>query len=199
MALSAHGSEDQLEQYALGRLSEQETALLEEHLLACAACRDKVDSFDEVSIGMREALVKDSLKAEGGFAGRLAVLVRRPAFAMTVAFVILLAVIGMFSRRKPTFVPVATLQLTAVRGEMATTVPARNFDVTLTDGPRDGGVFRAEVVNAVGAAQWRGLAQSGPAGVHMSVNHLLPEGDYFLRLYEPSGAVMREYGFRVRN
>ena len=47
--------------------------------------------------------------------------------------------------------PAASLQLTAMRGEMPITIPAREFDLTLADGPREGGPFRVEVVNAMGA------------------------------------------------
>jgi anti-sigma factor RsiW len=197
--LSAHGSDDQLEQYALGRLPATEITPLEEHLLACDNCRAKVDAFEHVSIGMREVLVEDAMKPEGGFAAWLGATLRRPAVSMALAFALLIAVAGVFSQGKTKFAPMATLQLTAIRGEMPATVPTRELDVTLADGPRTGGAFRVDVLDAAGGSVWRGLAESGASGVRVDVKQRLGPGDYFLRLYDASGAVMREYGFRIRN
>jgi anti-sigma factor RsiW len=201
--LSAHGSDDQLEQYALGRLPAAETPQLEEHLLACHNCREKVDEFEAAGIAFRTVLTDDLVRAivpqQTGLMEWLLAAVRRPAVSMALAFVVLVALVGFFSRSQPAFAPVATLQLTAVRGNMPATAPARQFELTLADGPKEGGPFRVEVVNAVGASMWQGLAESGPAGVRVEVKQRLGQGDYFVRIYNASGAVLREYGFRVRN
>jgi hypothetical protein len=85
-----------------------------------------------------------------------------------------------------------------MRGEMPFTVPARQLDITLSDGPREGGPFRINIVNAVGASMWQGLAETSPAGVQFQLRQRLPPGDYFVRLYDPSGRMLREYGFGVR-
>lgn len=197
--LSAHGSDDQLEQYALGRLPAAEISQLEEHLLACDDCREKVDEFEAVGAGFREALTEEWVSANTPRSHWLLAMLRRPAVSMALAFAVLIAVVGLFSQRQTKFAPVATLELMALRSEMPATVPARQFELTLTDGPKEGGPFRVEVVNAVGASMWRGLAESGPAGVRVEVKQRLGRGDYFVRLYAASGAVLREYGFRVRN
>jgi hypothetical protein len=39
--------EDRLESYAWGRLSEIDTAPLEDHLLLCAACQDRLAQLDD--------------------------------------------------------------------------------------------------------------------------------------------------------
>lgn len=204
MELSAHGSDDQLERYALGRLPAVEVPLLEEHLLVCVDCREKVDSFDNVAVAMRESLASnhlgaDRVKAKGGFGAWIAAALRRPAVAMTLAFALLIAAIASFSHDKPRFARIAALQLTATRGEMPSTVPTSELNLTLADGPREGGPFRVELVNAAGGPVWQGLAESSPSGARIDVRAWLVQGDYFLRLYGESGAVAREYGFRVRN
>lgn len=51
-----HVSEDRLEAYSLGRLSEDELARLEEHLLVCAACQERLEATDAFVETMRQAL-----------------------------------------------------------------------------------------------------------------------------------------------
>jgi anti-sigma factor RsiW len=42
-----HYSEEAWENYAMGKLSEQDSASLEEHLLVCPACQDLLANVDE--------------------------------------------------------------------------------------------------------------------------------------------------------
>jgi hypothetical protein len=195
---SFHGTNDQLELYARGRLPESDLPVLEDHLLICKTCCEKLDEIGDFALGMQEALVSAPVAQTAGWGWGLASLFRRPAFSMALAFVALLVVIGVFSNGRTQFAPSASLQLTAMRGEMPSTIPAREFDLTLSDGPRDGGPFRIEVLNAAGASVWSGLAESGPAGVRFKVTQRLGQGDYFVRLYSVSGKTLREYGFRIR-
>ena len=198
-----HLSEDQLEQYVQGRLASSETVRIEEHLMMCAVCQEKLEDTEDATLGMREALMSQSepaaARAEtaGWLAGLLNVL-RRPGFSMALGFAALILVIAMFSNRGTTFVPSASLVLTAVRGEMPETEPAREFQLTLTDTPTEGGPFRVEVVNALGTSVWSGLAVSSAAGIRVTEPRRLDVGDYFVRLYSPDGKVLREYGFRVK-
>jgi len=184
-----HQTEDQLELYALNRLPEADLPRLEEHLMACGACREKLDEIGNFALAMREVTVP---KIE--WFGWL----RRPAFSMALGFAALILVVGILSNGQMKFAPAVSLQLTAMRGEMPVTVPAREFDLTLADGPREGGPFRVEVVNAMGQAMWTGLAESGPSGVKVMVTQRIAPGDYFVRLYSASGEMLREYGFRIR-
>jgi hypothetical protein len=195
-----HGTDDQLDLYARGRLSESELPVLEEHLMICSNCREKLDEIGDFTLGMQEASSKAaSASPQTGHTGwGLASFFRRPAFSMALAFIALIVVIGVFANGRPKFAPSASLQLTATRGEMPWTVAAREFDVTLSDGPRQGGPFRVEVLTATGAPVWSGLADSGPAGVRFKLTQRLAQGDYFVRLYSVSGQTLREYGFRVK-
>jgi hypothetical protein len=193
-----HGTEDQLELYARGRLTESDLPVLEEHLMICTTCREKLDEIGDFALGMQEASAKQAAPRPVWMGWGLASFFRRPAFSMALAFVALLVVVGVFSNGRTTFAPSASLQLTAMRGEMPSTIPAREFDLTLSDGPREGGPFRIEVLNATGASVWGGLAESGPAGVRFKLTQRLAQGDYFVRLYAASGQILREYGFRIR-
>ena len=50
-----HILDDDLEAYSLGRLAAAATAPAEEHLLACADCRDRLARWDEYIRAMRAA------------------------------------------------------------------------------------------------------------------------------------------------
>jgi len=88
--------------------------------------------------------------------------------------------------------PVASLQLTALRGEMATVAPTREIDITVTDAPREGGPFRLEVVDGSGKQLWSGN------GLAAQVKRSFSNGVYFVRLYTADGNLSREYGFAVK-
>ena len=47
IATSSHFPEDVLERYAMGKLSNQESEPLEEHLLVCVPCQQRLAELDE--------------------------------------------------------------------------------------------------------------------------------------------------------
>jgi anti-sigma factor RsiW len=54
-----HIADETLERHAAGhKLPEAELAALEEHLLTCPACRDRLRHWDEYVAAMRQALRK---------------------------------------------------------------------------------------------------------------------------------------------
>jgi anti-sigma factor RsiW len=50
-----HTADDDLEAYSLGRLSAAALAPLEEHLMGCASCLDRLAGWDEYTGAMRGA------------------------------------------------------------------------------------------------------------------------------------------------
>jgi hypothetical protein len=196
--LNFHGTEEQLEQYALGRLAGADLISLEEHLLLCDACQVRLDEIGPFAIGMREALSLQPAVAPSATSKDWFAWLRRPVFAMAVAgAVALIAIVAVVSTGRTKLAPIAALQLTSIRGEMQATSPAREYDLTLADAPQAGSPFRVEVVNGNGEAVWKGSADGNiTAGV--KIQQALQPGDYFVRLYSPSGSLVHEYGFRVR-
>ncbi len=53
---AAHIDDDALEAYSLGRLADAEAAPIEEHLLVCAECRDRLTGWDDYLTAMLAAL-----------------------------------------------------------------------------------------------------------------------------------------------
>lgn len=195
--LHAHGSDEQLELYVLGRLPESQTALLEEHLMVCDSCRDNLNGISEFVLGMRQAV---NQKPEA-LLSHLASFFRRPAVSMALTFALFVILMAVLSPRRTQIPPNAALQLTATRGTMPLTIPARSLILRFTDPPAQGGPFRVEVFNAAGNGLWTGFVSTGRSGieVNMTTAQPLAPGDYFVRFYSADGKTLREYGFRVRS
>jgi hypothetical protein len=196
-----HGTDDQLEAYALGHLAASDQPgmeVLEQHLMICSTCRDRLDGVEAFASGMRGAFGPHSAMAVSKQPGLFAWL-PWPGVSFAMALLALAAIIFMYSRGQTQFVPVASLQLTATRGEMPVTAPAREMDLTLLNTPVEGQAFRAVIVNAKGRTVWSGPAQNAAGdGLQVKAQQRFESGDYFLRLYGATGDALREYGFRVR-
>jgi hypothetical protein len=198
-----HGTDDQLEAYALGRLATSDPPgleVLEEHLMICSTCRDRLDGVEAFMSGMKDAFGPNSAIAISKQTELFSWL-PWPRVSIALALLALAAIISIFSRGQTQFAPVANLQLSATRGEMPGARPARELDLTLLNAPVDGQSFRALIVNATGRAVWSGQARQekdAAGGLQVKAQQRFGSGDYFLRLYGASGDVVREYGFRIR-
>jgi anti-sigma factor ChrR (cupin superfamily) len=58
MSRSNHTDEETLEGYSTGRLNESESAPVEEHLLICEECRDRLEYLDTYHRAFRAALIQ---------------------------------------------------------------------------------------------------------------------------------------------
>ena len=109
MAHNFHGTEEQLEQYSLGSLSDSDLPVLEAHLLMCAACRERLNGIEDFAIAMRDALteesaleavaLKNTASRGGWFKWGLLSSLRRPAFSMALGCVALIVAMVIFSQR----------------------------------------------------------------------------------------------------
>lgn len=190
--IEQHGDDETLESYALGTLSGKKLVWLEEHLLLCGSCQQRVQKTDEYVSTMRmatAALVKAETKSDPWT-------LWRPALAM--AAVLLLAVVFVVRRSPVVRTDAVTVNLQALRGPaISAAAPAGKSLLLSPDvtGVGDGDAYRLEVVTATGAAVWSGQAQGRP--VRARVPALRP-GAYFVRMYSPAGEALREFGLDVR-
>jgi hypothetical protein len=200
LQIADHLIEEDLEQYCLGSLVEVGCARLEEHVLLCETCRDRLTETENFVASMREASrqrsgshVKD--RAAGVIAGRI----RRPSWPGQLASVLLAAMLAVCAlvwsgRQSNTVALPFAVELAAVRGAAPGPVPAGRpllLKLDLT-GLSDGQPFAGEVVDASGVR----VAQfSVGAPVQLKA---LPPGGYFVRIYRSSRELLREYALTVK-
>jgi len=55
-AAACHFPDDILENYAMGKLSDQESEPVEEHLLLCSVCQERLDELDDFVQAIKIAL-----------------------------------------------------------------------------------------------------------------------------------------------
>ncbi len=207
---SPHGSDDQLELYALDRLSETEIIPLEEHLMVCEACREKLEQVAAFAFTVRDVLKQHPVPAADAAPSWLDRLQStwsvfspgnwRPQMALAGAFAAVVLSVGVWQVSKTdgsmTLPAVASLQLTAMRGEMPSVPPARELELQLGDAPETGAPFRLELVSDTGSPVWTGQPAASQV-LSARINKPVTAGVYFLRLYDNGGKLLHEYGFRV--
>ncbi len=189
-----HLNEEEIEEYSLGSVSEDQLAPLEEHLLVCEACQNRVQEADGFAASMRAATQearRPPAKSRRMFGFRLA-----PAMAALALFAVALTSweVARPSMGKP--YPVA---LEATRGEgLLRKAPAgRKLELQLdvaTLAPQP--AYRLEVVDAAGRAVWSGQASANNSKLTVSTVRMRT-GYYFIRIYGTNGALLREYGLEV--
>ena len=197
-AVTFHESDDRLELYALGRLPDSEIQRIEEHLLICNSCRDRLEDAESFALSMRDALKSQPLTPffPGWFRSDWFSWLK-PQNAMLGAFAAALLAVGLFwVANGSRIAPVASLQLTATRGSgIPSASPARELDLFFTDAVADS---RLDVVDASGAAVWTGTLTPADSRVEAKVKQAMSPGDYFARVFTPSGQMVHEYAFKVK-
>lgn len=206
-----HIGDEELELYSLGRLSESREEAVEEHLLVCEACQDRLAETDAYVLAMRTAaarLAEQKSPVWRRWLDRLGTLLwaPRPVWAAAGAVALLLIVSGgiVWLRSTGPDLPPVAVTLFAMRGEssgiasapagralrleveLATVVMADRYTFELVDS--DGKLM----------GRWAVQPQAGRAAV--VVPSRLARGRYWVRLYagSPAGELLREYGLEVR-
>ena len=198
--MTSHIDDELLERYSLGRLAEAESAVVEEHLLVCSECQDRLAEADEYTQVMRQALSElPPEKEKSSWLARLWPLPKMawiPA-AAAVALIAMVVVVPdyqtapqtvtLIARRGPEQAPVANA------GERLTLELERG---TLSAGQP----YRIEIANATGTVVWYGVVNWAAGAPSVNVPRPLGPGAYWVRLYdvEPGGNLLREYGLTVR-
>ena len=197
--IAGHLQAEELELYCLGGLTEVRCARLEEHLLLCEICRDRLTETESYVAVMRQASRQWS--AEQVEARAAAVIAIRPwreswpgrLAPMLVAALLVVCAAVWFGRHSRVPAPPFAIELTAVRGAAPGPAPAGYpllLELDLT-GLSEGRPFAGEVVDASG----RRVAEF-PVGAPALLKALAP-GGYFVRIYKSSGELLREYALTV--
>ena len=196
-SVAAHPTEDALEEYALRRLSESDTATLEEHLLVCEDCRQSLLNIDEFILAMRQFAHREA-RSTAWRSVRARIFGYGTAVAIAAVGFTVAVMLPAF-HRAPIAKPV---QLVAFRGgEGSTMIPAEagaalNLVVDLTDlMPR--GVYRIQIVDAQGNQLWDQESRASGGALKIRMSPGLKRGVYWIRLYS-GGELLREFGLRAQ-
>jgi hypothetical protein len=190
-----HVDAEDLEKYSIGTSSPAESAQIEEHLLTCECCQDRLRETDDYvrAVEMASQQLRRAEKVTERRAWRF------PAWfppLVAVACGLLLVVAALRLVRPPG--PVVAVALSAQRSNGGGTGAAAGQRLVLhpdLNGLAESSSYRLEIVDQTGRAVWQGMLGRTRAGV---ATPGFGAGQYFVRVYLPAGELLREYGLRIQ-
>lgn len=192
-----HAEEGELERYSMKSLPEAEAERLEEHLLVCEPCRQRLTETDRYVSAMRRASAQVSQKPRQSFSLAAA---SWPVWLAAAAAVVMALIAIQKLRPWDAAVPPVAVDLSVMRGPVAVALAPAGKPLELrldVAGLPAAPAWRIELVNAEGADVWRGPASRTDTAAVVGVPSQSP-GTYFVRLYSGEGAMVREYGLELR-
>lgn len=181
-----HISAEDIERYSMGDISEEEVSRIEEHLLVCETCQNRVAESDAYVSAMRTAGAR--LRSSP----RTRKVPRWIPLLAAAALVVVGVTVSLRLARGPAG-PAVPLNLEAMRGAgVEAHAPAgRRLDLELDlAGLASAPYYRLEMVDRLGNLVWQGTTTQA---------HVPPmvAGAYFVRVYSPAGELLREYGLEI--
>ena len=186
-----HLDDIEMDQYALGLLPEEDNAVFEEHLLLCGSCQDRLRENDAFVRAMQEAAAQYVREKS---VTRPAPKARMRILGSLAAGLLLMAGAAVWHLAQSNQQP-AIVSLDAFRGPAADLRAPAGRELAIrfdTLGLPDLPSYELEIVDRWGSPVVRVNAAPGSAAVPP-----LQAGVYYIRLYAPSGELLREYGFQV--
>jgi hypothetical protein len=194
-----HLDADNLERYSMSASSREENTLIEEHLLTCDACRDRLRETDDYLFAMRmasEQLRHDEKAGEGRAPGRGWTFPAWIPVLAAVACGVLLVTGTLRVVRSPG--PAVAVSLTALRGNGAGSIAPAGRELMLhpdLTGLAENSSYRMEIVDRTGRPVRQGTLARSQNGIKFPG---LGAGLYFVRVYLPAGELLREYGLEIQ-
>jgi hypothetical protein len=204
-----HASDDRLEEYCLGRVPAGELDDLDDHLLVCPQCLERLRET-EIYVGtMRQAVTAAAREAPArrGAVPRWFATLLRPAPAAAfcgVAALVLVWGIAPSMRGRRMAEPVAiTLEATRGGGESLRANAPERTPLALTldlTGVPPLAAYNVRIVDANGAPVFDASTQPAGGRLMVSAPPRLVRGTYWVRLYDRDAppALLREYGLELR-
>ena len=213
---NGHLSEDAIELYSMARLDETLMEAFEEHLLLCEACQNRLEETDQFIHAYRTVAARAETEAAavsrpdpapaqssrwawltGAFTGW------RPLYAMGGALAAAALVIALVPRGPQGALIERSIELQAVRGSAPAVLSAPaasrlNLTLDITGLPA-ADPLRVAVARESGGDEWSTTVER-PASEKISVkpNSAFGPGLYWIRIYGPDNALLREYGLELK-
>lgn len=201
---SDHASEDHLEAYAMGRLSDREASKLEEHVAGCETCQEQLEEIQDFVIHMKAAAVRMKKEEPASPLSRIKRALPRYPTAWAAGLVALVAGSWFWAVRQAVPEGYQEVRLVASRGAGSPSSRAshtRRLEIRLdTSDLTAQPLFRAEVVDQSGRVVRSLTLPSDKGSVVLRLPTPLPTGRYWVRLYDASqrSSLIREFGLEVQ-
>jgi hypothetical protein len=184
-----HLEDSAVESYAMRSLPDPSAAEVEQHLLICQDCRDRVAETDAYFRAIRMAARRLQAEPEPArFSLKLF-----PAFAFCA---LTLAMAGIFVALPRRLQTPALIALTLVRGWSVEARGPANRPLSLRpdlEGLSSAPAYRMELLDQTGRTVWRGTAAPGE-GAQVPAQQ---PGIYFARIYAATGELQREFALEL--
>ncbi|MBK5290815.1 MAG: hypothetical protein JJE04_03850 [Acidobacteriia bacterium] len=212
--MDIHLSEELLEQYSLGHISEQEELLVEEHILLCDLCQRKLQEADEFVQAFRIAAPRVTAGTErAGEPARHAILrpfvnlwtsmgsYLRPVPVAGLVAAAAVAVV-LIVPRNPVVTQLRVMELRAIRSD-ASSVARTSDSLTLrlnVEGLPEQKIYLVEIVGAGGDLVWSSPAETSGGMLTVSPGPLRNVGAYWVRVLRSDGSrsLVREFALEIR-
>ena len=179
----------------MGTCAPEDAALLEEHLLTCEGCQERLREADEYRLTMRMASEQWRRDERAGKGREWRFPSWFPALATAACCLLLVVAAVRFVGSRG---PVVAVSLSALRGSgVGSSAPAGRDLMVRPDltGLAETTSYRLEIVDQTGRPVRQGAVARAQDGLKVPG---LGAGLYFVRVYRPAGELLREYGLEIR-
>jgi hypothetical protein len=202
-----HPTEDLLEEYSFGRISEPALGPLEEHLLMCSQCTSQLAAIDEYRALMKSGIAAFERERARAFAAspRFAF----PKFPGTLNMLLAAAILVIFAcaiawrmyRPAAEVAEATTVRLIALRGGepdgSAHARSGRRLQLVTNRMDLPPSLFyRLEIFSSSGRRIWNGITRVAGQDVSADVDARFSSGVYWVRLYS-GDKPLREFGLHI--
>jgi hypothetical protein len=193
--INGHVDAEDLERYSMGASPLEATPFIEEHLLTCDNCRERLRETDAYLLAMRTSSEQIRRDEEAAKRREWRIPAWFPVMATVACGIVLVVATPRFIRSPG---PVVAVSLTALRsGGAGNSAPSGRELMLHPDltGLAEDSSYRLEIVDQTGQTVRQGKLTRAQNGIQVRG---LGAGLYFVRVYLPAGELLREYGLRIR-
>jgi hypothetical protein len=194
-----HVDAEDLERYSMGSFPLEDAPRIEEHLLTCDGCQERLLEADEYQFVMRASSAywrrNEGTSKKNSKCREWRIPTWFPGLVAVACGIVLMVVTPHFVRPPGAVVAVS---LTALRSDGAGNGAPSGRDLVLhpdLTGLEESSSYRMEIVNLTGQTVRQGRLTRAQNGVQVA---RLGAGLYFVRVYLPAGELLREYGLRIQ-